>query len=101
MYRRTTYRLAIVIAAKALAGGGYGEPTAVTLRPPLALHVSCQGYALIAALREYRPSDEETVVGVSLRAWEPAFDALEEALVGATCRRSLGWRCVALPESAS
>lgn len=30
----------------------------------------------MAALREYRPSDEETVVGLSLRAWEPVFDAL-------------------------
>jgi GNAT superfamily N-acetyltransferase len=35
---------------------------------------------LTAALREYRPSDEETVVGLSLRAWEPVFDAIEEAL---------------------
>lgn len=34
----------------------------------------------MAGLREYRPSDEETVVGLSLRAWEPVFDALEEAL---------------------
>lgn len=32
------------------------------------------------ALREYRPADEETVVALSLRAWEPVFDALEEAL---------------------
>ena len=34
----------------------------------------------MAALREYRPSDEETVVGLSLRAWGPVFDALGEAL---------------------
>jgi ribosomal protein S18 acetylase RimI-like enzyme len=37
-------------------------------------------YAPMAALREYRPSDEEAVVELSLRAWEPVFDALEEAL---------------------
>jgi GNAT superfamily N-acetyltransferase len=32
------------------------------------------------AVRNYRPDDEEDVVGLSLRAWEPVFDALEEAL---------------------
>ena len=30
---------------------------------------------------EYRSSDEETVVGLSLRAWERVFDALGERLV--------------------
>lgn len=34
----------------------------------------------MVTLREYRPSDRETVVELSLRAWEPVFDALEEAL---------------------
>lgn len=34
----------------------------------------------MSAIREYRRSDEETVVGLSLRAWEPVFDASEEAL---------------------
>jgi ribosomal protein S18 acetylase RimI-like enzyme len=34
----------------------------------------------MATLREYRPSDQESVVELSLHAWEPVFDALEEAL---------------------
>jgi ribosomal protein S18 acetylase RimI-like enzyme len=33
----------------------------------------------MATLREYRPSDEASLVELSLRAWEPVFDALEEA----------------------
>jgi GNAT superfamily N-acetyltransferase len=31
-------------------------------------------------IREYRPSDEERVVALSLRAWAPVFDSLEQAL---------------------
>ena len=47
----------------------------------------------MAALREYRRSDEETVVGLSLRAWEPVFDALKEALGPELLRRLRGdWR---------
>lgn len=34
----------------------------------------------MATLREYRASDEEALVELSLRAWEPVFDALKEAL---------------------
>ena len=34
----------------------------------------------MASIREYRRSDQETVVGLSLRAWEPVFDATKEAL---------------------
>jgi GNAT superfamily N-acetyltransferase len=34
----------------------------------------------MATLREYRPSDEESLVALSLRAWEPVFDADEKAL---------------------
>lgn len=32
------------------------------------------------AIREYEPSDEESVVGLSLRAWEPVLAAVEEML---------------------
>ncbi len=32
------------------------------------------------AIGEYEPSDEELVVGLSLRAWEPVFAAVEEML---------------------
>jgi GNAT superfamily N-acetyltransferase len=39
-----------------------------------------QAYASMIALREFRPSDEESLVALSLRAWEPVFDALLEAL---------------------
>jgi ribosomal protein S18 acetylase RimI-like enzyme len=34
----------------------------------------------VATLRGYRPSDEEALVELSLRAWEPVFDAANEAL---------------------
>ena len=34
----------------------------------------------MTGLREYRPSDEAAILGLSLRAWEPVFDALAEAL---------------------
>lgn len=34
----------------------------------------------MVALREYRPEDEESVVALSLRAWEPVFESLEAAL---------------------
>ena len=30
-----------------------------------------------ASIRDYEPSDEELVVGLSLRAWEPVFAAAE------------------------
>ena len=33
-----------------------------------------------ATIRDYRPADERPVVAFSLRAWEPVFAALEEAL---------------------
>jgi len=33
-----------------------------------------------AAIGEYKPSDEELVVGLSLRAWAPVFAAVEEML---------------------
>ena len=35
-----------------------------------------------ANIREFEPSDEEPVVGLSLRALEPVFAAREEMLVG-------------------
>lgn len=34
----------------------------------------------MAAIRDYRPSDEESVVELALRAWEPVFAAVEAAL---------------------
>jgi hypothetical protein len=33
-----------------------------------------------ADIREFEPSDEEPVVGLSPRAWEPVFAAMEEML---------------------
>lgn len=33
-----------------------------------------------ATVREYQPSDEERVVGLSLRAWEPVFGSVETML---------------------
>lgn len=36
--------------------------------------------AVQAALRLYQSGDEEAVIGFSLRAWEPVFDAVEELL---------------------
>src|SRR2546421_4092962 len=33
-----------------------------------------------ASIRDYEPSDEELVVGLSLRAWEPVFAAVAEML---------------------
>ena len=36
--------------------------------------------AMKATVRKYESSDEEAVVGLSLRAWEPVFDAVEEIL---------------------
>jgi hypothetical protein len=33
-----------------------------------------------ALIREYRPSDEEPVVELSLRAWAPVFASLEQTL---------------------
>ena len=34
-----------------------------------------------ASIRDYEPSDEELVVGLSLRVWEPVFAAVAEMLV--------------------
>jgi hypothetical protein len=34
----------------------------------------------MTALREFRLSDEDAVVAVSLRAWEPVFESLRQAL---------------------
>jgi GNAT superfamily N-acetyltransferase len=36
--------------------------------------------AMRATIRDYEPPDEEAVVGLSLRAWEPVFAAVEELL---------------------
>jgi ribosomal protein S18 acetylase RimI-like enzyme len=45
------------------------------------------------AIRDYRPDEEEDVVELSLRAWEPVFDALEQALGAELLRRLRGdWR---------
>ena len=47
----------------------------------------------MAAVREYRASDEESLVALSLRAWEPVFDALLEALGSELFLRLRGdWR---------
>ena len=52
-----------------------------------------QAYAPMIALREFRPSDEESLVALSLRAWEPVFDALLKALGPELCLRLRGdWR---------
>jgi hypothetical protein len=38
-----------------------------------------------ASIREYEPSDEESVVGLSLRAWEPVFAAAAQMLGAEFC----------------
>lgn len=44
-------------------------------------------------IRRYEPSDEDAVVGLSLRAWEPVFAALEETLGRELFNRLRGdWR---------
>jgi ribosomal protein S18 acetylase RimI-like enzyme len=44
-------------------------------------------------IRAYRPSDEERVVALSLRAWAPVFASVEEALGGELSARLHGdWR---------
>jgi hypothetical protein len=46
-----------------------------------------------ATIREYEPSDEDAVVGLSLRAWEPVFAAVEEILGSELVVRLRGdWR---------
>jgi hypothetical protein len=40
--------------------------------------------AMKATVRKYESSDEEAVVGLSLPAWEPVFDAVEEILDGSS-----------------
>jgi GNAT superfamily N-acetyltransferase len=46
-----------------------------------------------AQIREYRPDDEEPVVGLSLRAWAPVFASLEHVLGHELARRLHGdWR---------
>jgi GNAT superfamily N-acetyltransferase len=46
-----------------------------------------------AQIREYRPDDEEPVVGLSLRAWAPVFASLEHVLGRELVRRLHGdWR---------
>ncbi|HZU39935.1 MAG TPA: GNAT family N-acetyltransferase [Solirubrobacteraceae bacterium] len=45
------------------------------------------------AVRNYRPDDEEHVVELSLRAWEPVFEALKQALGAELFLRLRGdWR---------
>ena len=44
-------------------------------------------------IREYRPSDEEAVIALSLRAWAPVFASLEQALgSGLFARLHPDWR---------
>jgi GNAT superfamily N-acetyltransferase len=44
-------------------------------------------------IREYRPEDEEPVVGLSLRAWAPVFASLEHVLGSELSHRLHGdWR---------
>lgn len=46
-----------------------------------------------AQIREYRPADEEPVVGLSLRAWTPVFASLQRVLGSELSRRLHGdWR---------
>jgi GNAT superfamily N-acetyltransferase len=47
----------------------------------------------VTTLREFRPSDLEAIVALSLRAWEPVFDSLREALGAALFGQLRGdWR---------
>lgn len=45
-------------------------------------------------IRPYRASDEEPVVALSLRAWAPVFDSMEQVLGAEICARLHGadWR---------
>jgi hypothetical protein len=51
----------------------------------------CAGLQLMKAdIREFEPSDEEPVVGLSPRAWEPVFAAMEEMLGNGAVRPAAG-----------